>query len=152
MGSVSWVHCLLATSAWNSMYSPSLSWTHLSLRKNQPLITSKRRWCSLLRNQCPSNSISACRAALASPAMAFLALLAKSFFGAIAYEDTSIKKIILHEIHNHYFSYPNYSIQEVNQFCVGFFNNFMCYDTTNKTNHNPVCIILKERIWYSIAI
>ena len=39
MGSVSWVHCLLATSAWNSMYSPSLSWTHLSLRKNQPLIT-----------------------------------------------------------------------------------------------------------------
>ena len=95
IGSVSWVHCLLATSAWNSMYSLSLSWTRLSLRKDQSLIALKRHWCSLLQKWCPSNSISACRAALdPSPAMAFLALLARSFFRAIAYKGTSIKKLI----------------------------------------------------------
>ena len=82
----------LATSSWNSVYSPSLSWTRLSLRKDQPLIASKQRWCSSLQKRCPSNSISACGAALdPSPMASFLALLVRSFFGAIACNDTSIK-------------------------------------------------------------
>jgi len=54
------------------------------------------------------------------------------------------EKLFLHEIRNHYFSYPKYSKQEVNQFCV-VFANCMCYHTTNKTNHNSMRIILKER-------
>jgi len=106
IGSVSWVHCLLATSSWKSMYSPSLSWTHLFLRKDQPLIASKQRWCSSLQKRCPSNSISSCGAALdPSPAVSFLALLVRRFFVAIACNDTSVK-VSLHEIRNHYFSYP----------------------------------------------
>ena len=77
---------------WNSVYSSSLSWTRLSLRKDQLLIASKRCWCSSLRNRCSSNSMSACGAALdPSLAMSFLDLLERSFFGAIACKDTSIK-------------------------------------------------------------
>ena len=49
---------------------PPASWTRLSLRKDQSLITSKRHWCSWLRKRCPSNSISACGTALdPSPAV-----------------------------------------------------------------------------------
>ena len=84
IGSIRCVQCHLATSAWNFAYSPSASWTHLSLRKDQSLITSKWRWCSSLQKWCPWNSISACGAALdPSLSVAFLALLAASFFEAI---------------------------------------------------------------------
>jgi len=57
IGSFSCVQRLLETLAWNSAYFPSASWTRLSLRKDQSSVTSKRHWCSSLRNRCPSNSM-----------------------------------------------------------------------------------------------
>ena len=141
-GSVSWVHCLLATSSWNFVYSPSLSWTCLSLRKDHPLIASKRHWCSSLRKRCLSNSIFACGAALdPSPAMSFLAFLLRSFFGAICLQRHIHKKLVC-------MKYVTIILvilrkQEVNQLCV-VFANCMCYRATNTTNHNLMRIILKE--------
>jgi len=90
------LNSLLAISSWNLVYSPSLSWTRLSLRNDQPLIASKRRWCSSLRNLYPSNSMSTYRAALEpSPAAYFLDLMARSFFGAISCKDTFVKLVCM---------------------------------------------------------
>ena len=121
------------------MYYSSLSWTYFFLRKDQPLIASKRCWCSSLQKQCLSNSISACGAALdPSPAVVFLALLVRSFFGAIAYNDTSIKELVCMKYITIILVILS-SKQEVNQLCV-VFANCICYHTTNKTNYHSVRI------------
>jgi len=82
-GFVSWVHCLLATSVWNSGYSPSLSWTRLSLRKDQPLIASETVSIKLNLRLWGCTGSLLC-GGLSSP------FLVRSFFGAI-YEKKKTK-------------------------------------------------------------
>jgi len=121
------------------MYSPSLNWTCLSLRKDQLLIASIQRWCSSLRNRCQSKSMSVCGAALdPSPAASFVALLERSFFGAIACKDTSIK-VSLHELHKLFIL----NKQRPNNFewCVFFFTKCKCHRAIRKQSYIGAYII-----------